>query len=110
MQSGRHAARTIVRRLRGRQPKPFRYLDLGTMATIARFRAVATVGRLELSGFAGWVLWLAVHLAFLVGFKNRLATVASWLSPLSAAAGASAPSPSSRCLRTQGLGARNAAR
>jgi NADH dehydrogenase len=39
---------------------------------------VATVGRLELSGFAAWALWLVVHLTFLVGFKNRLATVASW--------------------------------
>src|SRR5262249_52732428 len=54
MQSGHHAARTIVRRLRGREPKPFRYIDLGTMATIARFRAVVTVGRLQIAGFVGW--------------------------------------------------------
>ena len=44
MQSGHHAARTIVRRLRGREAKPFRYIDLGTMATIARFRAVVSIG------------------------------------------------------------------
>jgi NADH dehydrogenase len=79
MQSGHHAARTIARRLRGREPKPFRYIDLGTMATIARFRAVATVGRVQLSGFLGWLLWLVVHLAFLTGFKNRLAAVANWV-------------------------------
>jgi NADH dehydrogenase len=78
MQSGHHAARSIVRRLRGVEPKRFRYTDLGTMATIARFRAVATMGRLQLAGFAGWLLWLVVHLAFLTGFKNRLAAVASW--------------------------------
>jgi NADH dehydrogenase len=78
MQSGHHAARTIVRRLRGREPKPFRYIDLGTMATIARFRAVVSVGRLQLSGFVGWLVWLIVHLAFLTGFKNRLAAVANW--------------------------------
>jgi NADH dehydrogenase len=78
MQSGHHAARTIVRRLRGREPKPFRYLDLGTMATIARFRAVATVGRLQLSGFLAWAMWLVVHLAFLTGFKNRVSAVANW--------------------------------
>ena len=78
MQSGHHAARTIVRRLRGREAKPFRYIDLGTMATIARFRAVVTVGRLQLSGFIGWLLWLVVHLAFLTGFKNRVAAVANW--------------------------------
>jgi NADH:ubiquinone reductase (H+-translocating) len=78
MQSGHHSARTIVRRLRGRDAKPFRYIDLGSMATIARFRAVATVGRLQLSGFVGWMLWLVVHLAFLTGFKNRISAVASW--------------------------------
>jgi NADH:quinone reductase (non-electrogenic) len=78
MQSGRHAAKTIVRRLRGREPKPLHYVDLGTMATIARFRAVVSIGRLEIVGFAGWLLWLLVHLTFLVGFKNRVATVANW--------------------------------
>jgi NADH dehydrogenase len=78
MQSGHHAAKTIVRRMRGREPKPFRYIDLGTMSTIARFRAVATIGRLQLSGFAGWLLWLVVHLTFLTGFKNRASALANW--------------------------------
>jgi len=78
MQSGHHAAKTIVRRIRGREPRPFRYIDLGTMATIARFRAVVTVGRLQLSGFVGWLIWLVVHLAFLTGFKNRFAALANW--------------------------------
>jgi NADH dehydrogenase len=78
MQSGHHAARTIVRGLRGRAPKPFRYRDLGTMATIARFRAVVTVGRLQIGGFLGWLMWLVVHLAFLTGFKNRVSAVANW--------------------------------
>lgn len=78
MQSGHHAAKTITRRLRGRPSKPFRYIDLGTMATIARFRAVATIGRVQLSGFVGWLLWLVVHLTFLTGFKNRLSALANW--------------------------------
>jgi NADH:quinone reductase (non-electrogenic) len=78
MQSGHHAARTIVRGLRGKPSKPFRYLDLGTMSTISRFKAVATVGRLQISGFLGWLMWLVVHLTFLTGFKNRLATLANW--------------------------------
>ena len=78
MQSGRHAAKTIVRRLRGREPKDFRYLDLGTMATIARFRAIASIGRLQLTGFVGWLLWLIVHIVYLTGFKNRLAALANW--------------------------------
>jgi NADH dehydrogenase len=79
MQSGHHAAKTIVRRLRGREPKPFRYIDLGTMSTIARFRAVATIGRLQLTGVVGWLLWLVVHLTFLTGFKNRAAALANWV-------------------------------
>jgi NADH:ubiquinone reductase (H+-translocating) len=79
MQSGRHAARTIARRQRGRDPKPFRYIDLGTMATIARFRAVVSIGRLRIAGFLGWVMWLVVHLTFLTGFKNRLSALANWV-------------------------------
>ncbi len=78
MQSGVHAARTIARRLRGKPGEPFTYRDLGSMATISRFRAVATLGPIRLSGFVGWLAWLVVHLAFLTGFKNRVATVASW--------------------------------
>jgi NADH dehydrogenase len=79
MQSGIHAARTIVCRLRGdRGQRSFRYRDLGTMATIGRFRAVAAVGPLRVTGLAAWLLWLVVHLAFLTGFKNRLAVVANW--------------------------------
>jgi NADH:ubiquinone reductase (H+-translocating) len=79
MQSGRHSARTILRRLRGdTEPRPFRYIDLGTMATIARFRAVVTVGRIRVAGLMGWLMWLVVHLAFMTGFKNRLAALASW--------------------------------
>jgi NADH dehydrogenase len=79
MQAGYHAGRTILRRLKGDSvARPFRYRDLGTMATIARFRAVVTVGRFRVAGFAGWVMWLFVHLAFLTGFKNRFAAVLNW--------------------------------
>jgi len=79
MQSGVHAARTIDRRLRGdKRERPFRYRDLGTMATIARFRAVVSIGRVRLTGLAGWLTWLLVHLVFLTGFRNRVAAVANW--------------------------------
>ena len=79
MQSGIHAARTVARRLRGdTRERPFRYRDLGTMATIARFRAVVSIGRLHVTGLAAWLLWLFVHLLFLTGFKNRIAAVANW--------------------------------
>ena len=79
IQSGRHAASTIVRRLHGdTAERPFRYRDLGTMATISRFRAIASIGRVRMSGFPAWVMWLAVHLLALTGCKNRLAVLSNW--------------------------------
>ena len=78
IQTGAHAAHTIARRLQGNEPKPFRYHDLGTLAAIARFRAVAHIGPLQLDGFVGWLLWLVVHITFLTGFKNRFGALARW--------------------------------
>jgi NADH dehydrogenase len=79
MQSGRHAARTIERRVRGDSAtKPLHYRDLGTLAVISRFRAVAHVGPIQVGGFIGWLLWLVVHVTFLTGFKNRFAALARW--------------------------------
>jgi NADH dehydrogenase len=79
IQGGRYAADQIKRRLAGKEPaEPFRYRDKGSMATISRFSAVASVGRWHFSGFIGWLMWLAVHLLYLVGFKNRLTAVLHW--------------------------------
>lgn len=78
IQSAEHAAGEIVRRLRGEASQPFRYKDKGSMATVSRFHAVASVGRIRVSGFPAWVMWLAVHLAYLVGYKNRLTTLLHW--------------------------------
>lgn len=79
IQSGRHAARQITLRLAGKPAgEPFHYHDKGSMATISRFNAVASIGRLKMSGFAAWVLWLVVHLMYLVGFKHRVSTVMHW--------------------------------
>jgi NADH dehydrogenase len=79
MQSGRHAAKTISRRLRGdTAERPFRYRDVGTMATISRFQAIASIGRVCASGFPAWLLWLAVHLFAITGFKNRVAVLSNW--------------------------------
>jgi NADH dehydrogenase len=78
MQGGLHAAHTIVRRLKGQAPRPFKYRDLGSAATIGRFRSVVDFKGLRLSGFPGWVVWAFVHLAFLTGFGNRLSTLLKW--------------------------------
>jgi len=80
MQGGLHAANTIKRRLRGDQRAvPFHYRDLGSVATIGRFRAIFSWHRVRLSGFPAWMVWVFVHLAFLNGFANRFATMSSWL-------------------------------
>lgn len=79
MQGGLHAANTILRRVRGQEPHPFKYRDLGSVATIGRFRAIASVRRVHLSGFPAWVVWFFVHLAFLSGFANRFSTMTKWL-------------------------------
>jgi NADH dehydrogenase len=79
MQSGRHAADEIRRRLRGEPAgRPFHYRDKGSMATVARFRAVASVGPLRLAGFPAWLMWLVIHLVYLVGFRNRLTSLLNW--------------------------------
>jgi NADH dehydrogenase len=78
MQEGRHAARVIRERLRGRVPGPFRYVDKGNLATIGRSKAVADIRGIRLAGFGAWLLWLLVHLVYLVGFQNRLLVVLRW--------------------------------
>ncbi|MGL5860631.1 MAG: NAD(P)/FAD-dependent oxidoreductase [Phycicoccus sp.] len=79
IQGGRYAAKQIGRRLDDRpSPGPFRYRDKGSMATISRFSAVASIGRLRFSGFVAWVLWLAVHLVYIIGFKHRVTTLLHW--------------------------------
>ncbi|WP_433825635.1 NAD(P)/FAD-dependent oxidoreductase [Actinoplanes sp. CA-015351] len=79
IQSGQHAADQIKRRLAGKPDKqPFKYFDKGSLATISRFSAVASIGKVHLSGFPAWVVWVAVHLFYLVGFKNRVTAVLHW--------------------------------
>ncbi|HTE61370.1 MAG TPA: NAD(P)/FAD-dependent oxidoreductase, partial [Solirubrobacteraceae bacterium] len=78
MQEGRHAARTVLARLRGERPAPFHYRDKGNLATIGRARAVADLKLVRLSGLPAWITWLAVHLWYLIGFQNRLLVVTRW--------------------------------
>jgi NADH dehydrogenase len=78
MQQGRHAAKNILRMIKQRKPQRFRYWDKGSMATIGRNKAVADLNFVHLSGLPAWLVWLFVHIIFLVGFRNRLAVLFQW--------------------------------
>jgi len=78
LQMGRHAARQILNDLAHRPRSPFRYRDKGSLATIGRAAAVADLGRLRLSGLAAWLLWLVIHIFFLIGFRNRFFVLLQW--------------------------------
>ncbi|MGN6128723.1 MAG: NAD(P)/FAD-dependent oxidoreductase [Nocardioidaceae bacterium] len=79
IQQSRYAAKQIRHRLEGKAPDgPFHYFDKGSMATISRFRAVAMIGKLRLTGFVAWLMWLAVHLVYITGFKNRITALLHW--------------------------------
>jgi NADH:ubiquinone reductase (H+-translocating) len=79
IQGSRFAARQIARRLDGKETEPrFQYRDKGSMATISRFSAVASIGKLRFTGFFAWVLWLAIHLVYIIGFKHRITTLLHW--------------------------------
>ncbi len=77
-QQGRYAARAVRARLHGRESRPFRYRDKGNLATIGRAAAVADLKGIRLSGFAAWVIWLVVHLWYLIGFQNRILVLVRW--------------------------------
>ncbi len=80
IQSGRHAAAEIRRRLDGDSgPRPFRYRDLGSLAAVSRYYAIGQRGRARVSGFTGWLFWLVVHLTFLTSFKNRVSALFHWM-------------------------------
>jgi NADH dehydrogenase len=79
IQQGRYAARLIERRLQERPVRPFHYRDKGNLATIGRSRAVAEIKGLRLSGFAAWIVWLVVHLFYLIGIQNRFLVLLRWI-------------------------------
>jgi NADH dehydrogenase len=78
MQMGRHAARTIRARLRGEAAPAFRYVDKGNLAVIGRAAAVADLGRLRFQGYPAWLLWLFIHIMYLVEFENRVLVFVQW--------------------------------
>ena len=78
MQQGRYVADLIQRRLRGEPTRPFHYHDRGTMATIGAASAVADLGWIKLSGYPAWLVWLFIHILYLVEFENRLLVIVQW--------------------------------
>ncbi len=78
MQQGRFVARQIRRRIDARPSETFVYHDKGSMATIGRSRAVVEIGQVHLSGFIAWLVWLLVHIYYLIDFSNRVFVIISW--------------------------------
>jgi NADH dehydrogenase len=81
IQGAKYVANAIKAELDGADPaqrEPFQYFDKGSMATVSRFSAVAKIGPLEFGGFIAWLMWLVLHLVYLVGFKTKITTLLSW--------------------------------
>jgi NADH dehydrogenase len=78
MQGARHAAKTILARLRGEPSKPFVYRDLGSMAIVGRRAAISDLGWVQFSGVLAWLSWLFLHIFMLIGFRNRMVVLFEW--------------------------------
>jgi NADH dehydrogenase len=78
MQEGAHAARNVLRAVRGEPQQPFRYRDYGSAATIGRGSAVVEMGPVKASGPLAWLFWLFLHIFWLIGFRNRVAVLTEW--------------------------------
>lgn len=77
-QEGAWAARNVLRTLRRQERKAFRYFNKGDLATIGRHRAIADFGTIDFTGIPAWLLWLFVHIMYLVGFRNRVTVLIQW--------------------------------
>jgi NADH dehydrogenase len=78
IQQGKYVAKTIRRDLRGEPRKPFHYLDKGLLATIGKASAVADVSGLKMSGLLAWLIWVVIHISYLIGFRNRILVMIQW--------------------------------
>jgi NADH dehydrogenase len=79
IQGAKYAAKEIDGRIKGKPPQaPFKYFDKGSMAIISRFRAVAMVGKLRITGVVAWLMWLGLHLIYITGFKSRVTALIRW--------------------------------
>ncbi len=77
-QMGSYAAHKILQQLKGQSVAPFCYKDYGMLATIGRNSAVAVLGKVKLSGYPAWLLWLIAHIWYLIGFRNRIIVMIDW--------------------------------
>jgi NADH dehydrogenase len=80
LQQGRFIAKSILKELDGKSREQFHYIDKGQLATIGRNNAVLEIGRLKLGGFLAWIIWLFVHIYYLIGFKNKFVVLFQWAS------------------------------
>jgi NADH dehydrogenase len=78
IQEGEWAARNVARSVRGQEPEPFHFRDPGMLAVIGRNAAVAQLGERTFTGFSAWILWLVIHIAKLIGFRNRALVLVNW--------------------------------
>jgi len=78
MQQGRYVARALRSRLKGQAPPPFRYRDKGSLAVIGRYAAVADLGFVHFAGWPAWLIWLFIHIAYLIEFDNKLLVLFQW--------------------------------
>jgi len=79
-QQGKHAADNILKMISGEKPKPFRYTYRGSMIVVGRNTAVTKIGNMEIKGFFAWILWLFIHIAYLIGFRNKLFVLVNWFT------------------------------
>ena len=80
IQQGIHAAKNILKLIDGKEALPFRYTYRGSMIVVGRNTAVTKIGKLEFKGFFAWVLWLLIHIAYLIGFRNKIFVLISWFT------------------------------
>jgi NADH dehydrogenase len=78
IQEGNHVAYNLDRALEGQPLRAFHYRDKGSLATIGRAAAVADLGKIKMGGFLAWIAWLAIHIFFLIGFRNRFLVITQW--------------------------------
>ncbi len=79
IQQGKNLARNIKRMEKGKDLRPFKYKNLGSMATVGRNKAVAEFSNIKMSGFVAWVMWLVVHLRSILGVRNKLVVLLNWM-------------------------------